>query len=381
MKKKIQKYRLSVQILCFVLTITSLLINFEVVMLVFLGLTLLSGVFYCGWICPFGFIQDIFSKVGSLLGIKKKKMPRTIHKILKFTRYIILGLVLVVATDLIFNIMAFDPRANFLRLLSFHMINIGSIAVICFFLIVGLFFERPFCNYFCYQGARYGLFSIFRPFTIKRNESLCVGCKKCDNICPMNIEISKCGNLRSPQCINCFQCITSCPVDGALSYGKMDFAKKGKNKYIGIITTIVSILILAFIAYNVFIVPESHEVKNNQHTETEKLPSQWDETKVITEENTKNIGDAVGIADGIYVGEGEGFRDTIVVQITVKSEQIISVEVTEQNDDRKWFDRAYNAIPDKIIENQSTEVDAVSGASYSSQGIIDGVKDALNNAK
>ncbi|GMQ61770.1 4Fe-4S binding protein [Vallitalea maricola] len=380
MKEKIQKYRLSIQILCLVLTITSFLVNSEVATLVFLGLALLSGVFYCGWICPFGFIQEIFGKIGSLLGIKKRKMPMLIHKILVFIRYIILGLVLIIASDSIFNIMAFDPRANFLRLLSFNMITIGAIIVISFFSIVSLFYERPFCNYFCYQGARYGLFSIFRPLTIKRNESICVICKKCDNICPMNIEVSKCGNLRSPQCINCFKCITNCPAEGALSYGKMVITKNEKKKYFGTLTATVSILIIAFIVHSVFIEPKSQETATNQQIETETVPSNSDESEVITEEDTKNIGDAAGIADGVYTGKGDGFKDIIIVQITVKNEQIIAVEVTEQNDDRKWFNRAYGIIPDTIIDKQSTEVDAVSGASFSSKGIIDGVKDALNNA-
>lgn len=380
MKKKIQKYRLSIQILCLILTITSFLINSEVATLVFLGLTIFSGVFYCGWICPFGFIQEIFGRIGSLLGIKKRKMPMLIHKILVFIRYIILGLVLIIAWDSIFNILAFDPRANFLRLLSLNMITIGAIAVISFFLIVSLFYERPFCNYFCYQGAKYGLFSILRPLTIKRNESICVNCKKCDNICPMNIEVSKCGNLRSPQCINCFKCITDCPVEGALSYGKMVMTKNEKKKYIGTLTATVSILIIAFFVHSVFIEPKSQETETNKQIETQTVPSNPDESKVITEEDTKNLGDAAGIADGVYTGKGEGYKGTIVVQITVKSEQIIAVEVLEQKDDKKWFNRAYSVIPDKIIENQSTEVDAVSGASFSSKGIIDGVKDALNNA-
>lgn len=380
MKKKIQKYRLSIQILCLVFTITSFLINSEMATLVFLSLTLLSGVFHCGWICPFGFIQEIFGNIGRLLGIRKRKMPMLIHKILASIRYIILGLVLIIASDLIFNILAFDPRANFLRVLSLNMITIGAIVVISFFLIVSLFYERPFCNYFCYQGARYGLFSILRPLTIKRNESICVNCKKCDFICPMNIEVSKCGNLRSPQCINCFKCITNCPVEGALSYGKMAMTKNEKKKYLGTLTAIVSILIIAFIVHSVFIGPKSQETEANQQIENEIEPSNSDESKVITEEDTKNLGDAAGITDGVYTGKGDGFKDTIVVQITVKDEQIVTVEVTQQNDDRKWFNRAYRVIPDKIIEKQSTEVDAVSGASFSSKGIIDGVKDALNNA-
>lgn len=67
--------------------------------------------------------------------------------------------------------------------------------------------------------------------------------------------------------------------------------------------------------------------------------------------------------------------------MTTENSLITKVEVISHNDDRKWFNRANNIIPDSIIEAQTTYVDTVSGATYSSQGIIDGAKDALEEAK
>ncbi|TCO67737.1 FMN-binding protein [Marinisporobacter balticus] len=384
--KKIQKYRLGVQILCLVLTIAGFFADFRGTMLVIIGLMLLSGVFYCGWVCPFGFMQDLFSKLGSLLCIKKRKMPIAIQKVLVFSRYILLGLVFLIGSDFIFSIMSFDPRVNFEKLLLGNMVAISFIGILCFFVLIALFFERPFCNYFCFEGAKYGLMSYFRLFTITRDKSLCVNCKKCDKACPMNIEVSKCNNLRALQCINCFQCVSSCPVKGSLHYGKTNMKKREKKRYLAMLTSVL-VLIGAFLVYNIYNGDNPLNIKNKHHAEAnvdkntmiEPLPSTSDEITVITDKCVENLGDGSGIADGVYTGKGEGFKGTITVQVTVNNEQIIAVEVIENRDDKKWFNRANDVIPDSIVDSQSTDANVVSGATYSSRGIIDGVKDALKN--
>lgn len=383
--KNIRKYRLGIQILFLVLTIVGFFTNFKAAMIVIMGLTVLAGAFYCGWICPYGFIQDLSSRLGELLGIKKRKMPKAIQKILVYSRYIIFALVALIATDFIFSIMSFDPRVNFGNLLLGNVGTIGVIAVMCFFVVISLFFERPFCNYLCYEGAKYGVMSSFRLFTIKRKESSCVNCKKCDKTCPMNIEVSKCSNLRSPQCINCFQCVSSCPVKGTLSYGKVNMSTKEKKRYLAM-SSVLLVLITAFIVYNIFngtnpLSAKSKYNSTNETTITQISPSTSKESKTITGDSSKNLGDAAGIADGVYTGEGSGFRGNITAQVTVKNQQITSVEVVQYNDDFKWFNRANNIIPDSIVQSQSTDVDVVSGATYSSRGIKDAVKDALNKAK
>lgn len=398
--KKIQIYRLGVQILCLILTVVGFFINFKAAMLVIMGLTLLSGAFYCGWVCPYGFIQDLSSKLGQLLGIKKRKMPSGIQKVIVFSRYIIFGLVMLITTDYIFSIMSFDPRVNFGNLLSGNVITIGVVGVMCFFIMIALFFERPFCNYLCYEGAKYGLMSSFRFLTIKRDKSTCVSCKRCNKVCPMNIEVSKCSSLRSLQCINCFQCVSSCPVKGTLNYGKVNMSKGEKRRYLTMLA-VALVLISGFLVYNIVNGSNLLNSKNmhganstNGTTVTETLPKTSEKSAVITgdssenlgqntenvSEDAKKLGDAAGIADGVYTGEGSGFRGTMTVEVTVKDQKILSVEVVEHRDDQKWFNRANNTIPNSIVESQSTDVDVVSGATYSSIGIRDAVKDALDKA-
>lgn len=67
--KKIQDYRFITQLLCTILLSISAFLNFKIVALIILVSTILSGVFFCGWICPFGFVQDTMDHIGTAFGI------------------------------------------------------------------------------------------------------------------------------------------------------------------------------------------------------------------------------------------------------------------------------------------------------------------------
>ncbi len=85
-------------------------------------------------------------------------------------------------------------------------------------------------------------------------------------------------------------------------------------------------------------------------------------------------------ADGIWEGTGVGFGGDIRVSVTVKDGKIISVEIlSAESEDPAYFEMA-KVLPDNIIKEQSTEIDTVSGATYSSNGILDAAADALSKA-
>ena len=84
--------------------------------------------------------------------------------------------------------------------------------------------------------------------------------------------------------------------------------------------------------------------------------------------------------DGVYQGTGTGYRGNITVAVTIKDKQITSIEILSASDDEPFFGRAKGLI-DQIIKKQSTKVDTVSGATYSSKGIISAVKNALTGEK
>jgi polyferredoxin len=363
--KKIQDYRFIIQILCLILTTTSFIINLKVTLIIILFLTIFSGVFYCGWVCPFGLIQDSFSSIGTALGIKKRKTPNSLHKILKLTRYILSAFVLLIGSDLIFKLLSFDPRANFLTIISGNVIISSAFVLILLFAILSIFFQRPFCNYFCIQGAKYGILSLLRPITIRRDANKCLNCKICDNICPMHIEVSKIDNLRDPQCINCFQCLSACPVNGVLSYGKIKTNKKEKKKYFIIFIAVV-MFGSGYLGYS--------SLMNNKISSGEN-PVTIEEVYINHPEAGK------GIPDGSYEGSAKGFKGTITVKVDLKDELLTGIEVLSHKDDKIWFNRAKKSVITNIIKNQSTDVDMVAGATYSSLGIKNSVINALGNAK
>lgn len=85
--------------------------------------------------------------------------------------------------------------------------------------------------------------------------------------------------------------------------------------------------------------------------------------------------------DGTYTGEATAYRDGLVVQIEIKDNTLLSIEIINHNEvNSRFYQKAFNTIPQKIIESQSTDVDATSGASFSSIGIMNAVNNALSKA-
>lgn len=87
-----------------------------------------------------------------------------------------------------------------------------------------------------------------------------------------------------------------------------------------------------------------------------------------------------GYADGVYLGEGEGYEGPMTVRVTVFGGKVTSIELVNSMDDEPYFGRAWATVPGRIIAAQTTSVDAVSGATYSSEGIRDAVNNALKKA-
>lgn len=84
--------------------------------------------------------------------------------------------------------------------------------------------------------------------------------------------------------------------------------------------------------------------------------------------------------DGTYTGTGEGFGGELTVSVVIKDGRIVSVKIGKNSDDKEYLQKAKDGIIPKVIENQGTNVDTVSGATYSSAGILQAINDALSKA-
>lgn len=206
MKKLIQPLRLLVQA-CFMAGLFLPIFPFADNIGQKIWITILFvGVFFCGWICPFGALQDWFGWIAKKLHFPRYKLPQKLQQYVQLLRYILYGLSVI-------NIVLFFLNSRFF---FEHSVVAGawewvSGSVMVLFLLATLFTDRPFCNYFCVKGASLGVWSVLRPIGITREEKSCVHCSKCDQICPMNIEVSSVAFVRHPNCINCMQCLTACP--------------------------------------------------------------------------------------------------------------------------------------------------------------------------
>ena len=102
--------------------------------------------------------------------------------------------------------------------------------------------------------------------------------------------------------------------------------------------------------------------------------------KEAEEPQTQAAKGTFDLEDGVYKGTGTGYAGEITVAVQIKDKQIISIDILSSSDDAAFFKRA-QAVIDKIIEGQTLDVDTVSGATYSSRGIISAVKNALTGEK
>ena len=112
----------------------------------------------------------------------------------------------------------------------------------------------------------------------------------------------------------------------------------------------------------------------------EETPVKKEETKEKKEEKKTAAKGAFDLEDGVYKGTGTGYAGDITVSVQIKDKQIVSIDILSSSDDAAFFSRA-KAVIDKIIEGQTLDVDTVSGATFSSRGIISAVKNALTGEK
>ncbi|MGI6173895.1 MAG: 4Fe-4S binding protein [Christensenellales bacterium] len=194
-----------------------------------LGTVLLFGVLVgrliCGFLCPFGFLQDLLHKIRS----PKPKLPRRADKMLRWGKYVALAAVFLLPALLTdaFGIGApyfckyICPAGTLEGGVALAIANsavrgaIGflfswKMAVLLLVLVSSVLLYRPFCKYLCPLGALYGLLNRFSAYRMRVDEEKCVHCGKCERTCPMGVEVLR--DINSAECIRCGMCKNACPT-------------------------------------------------------------------------------------------------------------------------------------------------------------------------
>ncbi|MGE4273416.1 MAG: 4Fe-4S binding protein [Desulfitobacterium sp.] len=194
-----------------------------VILVLTVVLALLFRRSFCGLLCPFGALQELFARLGIKLFKKRRVVPQVIDRPLRYLKYIIL--VLMVGMAWYYGtlwISPYDPYVAYGHITTIpEAIEEDPKAIIGFILlgitVVGsLIYDRFFCKYLCPAGALYGILGKFSPTKVVRNESLCINCKKCNKVCPVNIDVEKAVKVTDAECISCNECVLACPKEGAL---------------------------------------------------------------------------------------------------------------------------------------------------------------------
>ena len=320
--------------------------------------TVLVGRFFCGFFCSFGAVQDLLWLGSHRLRalFPGKRNLKKADRIFRFAKYAVLFYFIIFIWSGVTAVKTAGPWQVFGQYVSFGhwpglkpLLSVGGVLLLLIF-IGSLFVQRFFCRYFCPMGAIYSLISQTSFLKIDKPREECGKCHLCTSKCTTGMDLTKKDRIAGGECISCQKCVSWCPKGNAhfrSRYGVL----------IGVGVTCATIMVSQLlIAGNLAKEKTADSVKK-------------------TAEN-----DAGGnFQNGIYTGTGEGYRGKVTVTVKVADGKITELVLDDYADDKSYMERAKNRIFQEMISRQNTDVDAVSGATYSSNGLIEAVNKALGN--
>ena len=191
--------------------------------LILLGVLL--GRFICGFLCPFGWLQELLHKIPTKKLSTKKLKPLT------YLKYVILAVMVVLLPAIIVSDVGIGdpffckylcPQGVLEGAIPLSAVNAGiraalgslftwKLTVLLTVVVLSLLFFRPFCKWICPLGAFYALLNKVSLFQMKVDKNKCVSCGKCARVCKMDVDVTKTPN--HTECIRCGMCISTCPTD------------------------------------------------------------------------------------------------------------------------------------------------------------------------
>ena len=320
--------------------------------------TVLVGRFFCGFFCSFGAVQDLlwFGSHRLRALFPGKRNLKKADRIFRFAKYAVLFYFIIFIWSGVTAVKTAGPWQVFGQYVSFGhwpglkpLLSVGGVLLLLIF-IGSLFVQRFFCRYFCPMGAIYSLISQTSFLKIDKPREECGKCHLCTSKCTMGMDLTKKDRIAGGECISCQKCVSWCPK------GNVHFRSR-YGVLIGVGVTCATIMVSQLlIAGNLAKEKTADSVKK-------------------TAEN-----DAGGnFQNGIYTGTGEGYRGKVTVTVKVADGKITELVLDDYADDKSYMERAKNRIFQEMISRQNTDVDTVSGATYSSNGLIEAVNKALGN--
>ena len=313
--------------------------------------TVLVGRFFCGFFCSFGAVQDLlwFGSHRLRALFPGKRNLKKADRIFRFAKYAVLFYFIIFVWSGVTAVKTAGLWQVFGQYVSFGhwpglkpLLSVGGILLLVIF-IGSLFVQRFFCRYFCPMGAIYSLISQTSFLKIDKPREECGKCHLCTSKCTMGMDLTKKDRIAGGECISCQKCVSWCPKGNA----------RFRSRYgvlIGVGVTCVTIMVSQLL------------IAGN-----------------LAREKTAENDAGGNFQNGIYTGTGEGYRGKVTVTVKVADGKITELVLDDYADDKSYMERAKNRIFQEMISRQNTDVDAVSGATYSSNGLIEAVNKALGN--
>ena len=187
-----------------------------------LAAVLIAGNAFCGWICPFGAIQDALHWLKKKLHIPSVAVPPRVDRVLRRGRFVVLGVVVVAsATTLKLWFADYDPYVTLFALSWLFEPDLATmwpgLAILVVILGLSMLVERAWCRYLCPLGGVLSILSHVSILRIRRTASACTDCNLCNKPCPVGIDVARAAPVVSADCIGCLECVASCPKAGALA--------------------------------------------------------------------------------------------------------------------------------------------------------------------